>query len=123
MRYLVILKAQQPDGPPPAELMAAIEALGVEATNAGVLLDVGGLAPSAAGARVELSGGRLNVVDGPFAEAKEMISYAVYQVRSKDEVVEWASRFMKVHRDNWPGWEGDSVISKVFGPEDFAPQQ
>jgi hypothetical protein len=121
MRYLVVLKAGRSDTPPPPELMAAIAQLGVDATNAGALLDTAGLAPSADGARVRLAGGGLTVTDGPFAEAKEMISYALYQVRSREEAVEWTSRFMKLHRDLWPGWEGEADVLRVFGPEDFAP--
>ncbi|MER6825578.1 YciI family protein [Streptosporangium sp. NPDC000563] len=121
MRYMITLKVtHRPDTPPPAELMEAIMKLGEEGTGAGVLLDNGGLAPSVEGARVELTEGRISVTDGPFAEAKELISYALYQVRSKEEAVEWASRFMKLHRDHWEGWEGEADIHRVFGPEDFA---
>ena len=47
-----------------------------------------------------------------------MISYALYDVRSKEEAVEWTSRFMQVHRDLWPGWEGEARVLKVFGPPD-----
>ncbi len=50
-----------------------------------------------------------------------MISYALYQVRSKEEAVEWAYRFMRLHRDLWAGWEGEADVLQVFGPEDFAP--
>ena len=121
MRYLVLLKGSTPDAPPPPELMAAIMKLGEEATNSGNLLDTAGLAPSAMGARVNLSAGDLTVTDGPFAEAKEMISYALWEVSTKEEAVEWTSRFMKLHRDMWPGWEGESEVLKVFGPEDFTP--
>ncbi|MFI6506379.1 YciI family protein [Streptosporangium sp. NPDC050855] len=121
MRYLVTLKVlNQPTTPPPAELMEAITMLGEEATRAGALLDNGGLAPRAEGARVELAGGKLTVTDGPFAEAKEMISYALYQTRSKEETIEWTSRFLKLHRDHWEGWEGEAEVLRVFGPEDFA---
>ncbi|MER5645455.1 YciI family protein [Streptosporangium sp. NPDC002524] len=121
MRYMATLKVtHRPDTPPPAELMEAIAKLGEEATRAGVLLDTAGLAPSTQGARIELTGGKLSITDGPFAEAKELISYAVYQVRSKEEAVEWASRFMRLHRDHWEGWEGESDLHRVFGPEDFA---
>jgi hypothetical protein len=119
MRYLMLLHGTQ-SGNPPEGLMEAIMALGEEATRAGVLLDTQGLAPSAAGARVELAGGKLTVTDGPFTEAKEIISYALFDVRSKEDAVEWASRFLAVHRDRWPGWEGDTEIRRVFGPEDFA---
>jgi hypothetical protein len=121
MRYIVLLKAAEMPGPPPPELMEAIMKLGAEATAAGALLDNAGLAPSAAGARVEVSGGRLSVMDGPFTEAKEFISYALYEVRSKQEAIEWASRFMTLHQQLWPGWEGEADVVKLFGPEDFGP--
>src|SRR5215831_5395562 len=116
MRYMVLLTGDQPAGPAPAELMSGIFALGEEATKAGALLDTAGLATSAAGAKVTLAGGALSITDGPFTEAKEMISYALYQVRSKEEAVEWSSRFMKLHRDFWPGWEGEALVLKVMGP-------
>jgi len=119
MRYLVLLKAAVADGPPPPELMEAIMALGQEATMAGALIDTQGLQPSAAGARATLTGGRLGVSDGPFTETKELISYALYDVRSKEEAVEWTNRFLRLHQDLWPGWEGEADVLKVFGPEDF----
>lgn len=122
MRYLVLLKAVTvPDSPPPPELMAAIATLGEEATNAGVLLDTQGLQPSTSGARLTLMGGQLGVSDGPFAESKELISYAVYDVRAREDAVEWTNRFLVVHRELWPGWEGEADVLKVFGPEDYAP--
>ena len=121
MRYLILLRAAQPPGPPPPGLMEAIMALGEEATRSGALLDTAGLTPSAAGARVSLRGGALSVTDGPFTESKELISYALYDVRSKEEAVEWANRFLRLHRDLWPEWEGDADVLKVMGPEDFPP--
>ena len=121
MRYLVLLKGVPTTTPPPAALMEAIAKLGAEATRSGALLDTAGLLPSAAGARAELSGGKVSVTDGPFAEAKEMISYALYEVRSRDEAVEWTTRFLDLHRDLWAGWEGTADVLKVMGPEDFGP--
>jgi hypothetical protein len=122
MRYLVLLKAvTTPATPPPPELMAAILALGEDARAAGVLLDTQGLQPSPAGSRVSLTGGRLSAADGPFTESKELISYAVYDVRSKEDAVEWTNRFLRLHAELWPGWEGEADVLKVFGPEDFAP--
>jgi hypothetical protein len=122
MRYITLLTATAtPEGPPPGELMAAIAQLGQKATEAGALLDFGGLAPSAAGARVELTAGDIGVLDGPFTEAKELVSYAIYQVASKEEAVEWASRFLRVHAEQWPGYEGEVKVLKVLGPEDFGP--
>jgi hypothetical protein len=119
MRYVTLLEADRPATPPPAELMAAIFKLGEEATAAGALLENAGLSPSAAGARITVTGGGLSVTDGPFTETKELISYALYETRTKEEAVEWASRFMKLHRDLWAGWEGSCRVLKVMGPEDF----
>ncbi len=122
MRYLVLLRAvTTPGTQPPPELMSAIMTLGEEATNAGVLLDSQGLQPSAAGTRVSLENGQLSAADGPFTESKELISYALYDVHAKEDAVEWTNRFLKVHRDLWPGWEGEADVLKIFGPEDFAP--
>jgi hypothetical protein len=101
--------------------MEAIMKLGAEAGQAGALLDTAGLLPSAAGARVGLAGGELQFTDGPFTETKELISYALYEVRSKAEAVEWTSRFLQLHRDLWPGWSGEADVLKVLGPEDFGP--
>src|SRR5690348_7184438 len=120
MRYLVVLHSKPATTPPPPELMQGIMALGEEATKAGALLDTAGLAPSAQGARVQVADGKITVTDGPFAEAKEMISYAIYQVRDREEAVEWTNRFMKLHRDHWAGWEGEAQVLRVMGPEDFA---
>ncbi|MFI6503291.1 YciI family protein [Nonomuraea typhae] len=117
MRYLITLRVtSQPATAPPAELMAAIAKLGEETAATGALLDTAGLSPSSQGARVELTGGKLSVTDGPFAEAKELISYAVFEVKSKEEAVEWASRFLKIHRDHWEGWEGQADVLHVFTP-------
>src|SRR4051794_4743838 len=115
MRYVMLLEAtHQPTTPPPAGLMEAIMKLGEEATAAGALLDNAGLLPSAAGAKITVTGGDLTVTDGPFAETKELISYALYSVRTKEEAVEWCSRFMKVHRDLWPGWTGTCRVLQVM---------
>jgi len=120
VRHLVVLEAVPPATPPPAELMAGIMALGEEATRSGALIDNAGLAPSAAGAKVTVGAGAgPQVTDGPFAESKEMISYAVYDTRTRAEAVEWTRRFMALHHDLWPGWEGEARVLKVMGPEDF----
>ncbi|MEU5877412.1 YciI family protein [Spirillospora sp. NPDC047279] len=119
MRYLTVMRDSRPATPPPPELMAEIMKLGEDAAKAGVLLDQGGLAPSALGARIDVADGSLSVTDGPFAESKEMISYAVYEVRSKEEAVEWCTRFMRLHQELWPGWAGECEVLQIFGPEDF----
>ena len=115
MRFLNMIKGRENMGPPPNALMVAIAKLGQEAMKAGVLIETGGLFPSAMGAKVRLSGGNLTVSDGPFAETKELIGgYAVYEVKSKQEAIGWASRFMQLHVDHWPGWEGEAEIRQIF---------
>jgi hypothetical protein len=112
---MIIVKAAENAGPPPAALMAAIAKLGEEATRAGAMVETGGLLPSAMGARVRLSAGKLMVTDGPFADSKEQVGgYAVYDVNSKNEAIEWTSRFMQLHQEHWPGWEGESEIRQIF---------
>jgi hypothetical protein len=99
--------------------MEAIAKLGEEAAKAGVFVEMGGLLPTAMGARLRLSGGKLTVTDGPFSEAKEVIGgYAVYSVKTKQEAIEWATRFMNLHKQHWPGWEGETELRQLmeFGP-------
>ena len=88
MRYMMIVKHAENQGPPPKELMAAIQKLGEEAVKAGTMLGNGGLTPTAQGARVRLSGGKVSVIDGPFTEAKEVIGgYAQFELKSKEEAI------------------------------------
>ena len=100
--------------PPEPELAAAIEKEAEQLRRAGVMLFSAGLAPSATATRVKASGGKLSVVDGPFAEAKELVGgYAVVDVRSREEAVELGRRLMQIHLDNWPGWEGSCEIRQI----------
>ena len=86
--------------PPSKELMEEMGKLMEETSRAGVLLAAEGVHPSSRGARLEFSGGRRTVTDGPFAEAKELIAgFAIGQVDSKDEAIEWATRFADVIGD------------------------
>jgi hypothetical protein len=73
MRFMTMVKSSETSGPPPKALMDAIAKLGEEGFKAGVMVEVGGLLPSATGARVRVSGGKLTVTDGPFTEAKEIV--------------------------------------------------
>ena len=112
---MVMVKAPENFGPPPQGLMEGIAKLGEEAMKVGVLVQPGGLLPSARGARVRLKDGKISVTDGPFTEAKELIGgFAIYDVKSKDEVVEWTRRFMDLHKQHWPGWEGESEIREMY---------
>lgn len=121
MKFLTMVLSDEDQGPPPPALMGAIMQLGAEAAKAGILVEQGGLHRTPRGARVRLRGGKISVTDGPFAEAKEVIGgYAIYNVQSKEEVMEWTVRFMEVHREHWPGWDGVAEVRQIFGPEDFA---
>ena len=61
------------------------------------------------------------MTDGPFTEAKEVVGgYAEFELKSKEEAIEGAVRFMELHKKHWPGWEGETEIRQIFGPEDFA---
>jgi len=123
MRFMMIVKHAEKQGPPPKALMDAIAKLAEEANQAGSMLGSGGLGPTALGARVRVSGGQVTVTDGPFAEAKEVIGgYAQFELKSKEEAVESAVRFMELHKKHWPGWEGETEVRQMFGPQDFPPQ-
>jgi hypothetical protein len=115
MKFMVMVKSVENAGPPPQALMEGIAKLGEEAARAGVMVETGGLFPSAMGARVRVQKGKLSVTDGPFAEGKEVIGgFAVYQVDSKQEAIAWTKRFMQLHVEHWNGWEGESEIRQVF---------
>jgi hypothetical protein len=122
MQFMTMVKSSEASGPPPQALMDAIAKLGEDAGKAGVMVQMGGLLPSAMGARVRLAGGKVSVTDGPFTEAKEVIGgYAVYAVPSKDEALKWARRFMELHKEHWKGWEGECEVRQIFDASDFAP--
>ena len=115
MRFITMVKSTEGAGPPPKALMEAIAKLGEEATRDRVLVEMGGLLPSAMGARVRLTAGKLIVTDGPFAETKELIGgYAVYDVKSKQEAIQRTSNFLQLHQEHWPGWEGEVEIRQLF---------
>jgi hypothetical protein len=95
--------------PPDAELMTEMGKFIEEATKAGVLVAAGGLAPVEEATRVIRSDGKFTVVDGPFAEAKELIGgWALMETRDKDEAVEWTKRFLDIAGD------GESTIRQVY---------
>ena len=122
MRFMIIVKAT-PDSEaglmPSESLMAAMAAYHQELAQAGVLLDANGLQPSAKGWRIRYADGRRQVVDGPFAESKELVAgYTLIQVRSREEAMEWTRRFPAP-----AGADVDSEIEvrQLFELDDFAP--
>jgi hypothetical protein len=121
MRFMMLVKHAENQGPPPKELMDAIAGLSEEAVKSGTMLGSGGLAPMAQTTRVRVSRGQLTVTDGPFTEVKEVVGgFAQFELKSKEEAIEGAVRFMELHKKYWPGWEGETEIRQIFGPEDFA---
>jgi hypothetical protein len=101
--------------------MDAMVKLTEDAVKAGTIHGSGGLAPTAQSTRVRLSNGQIKVTDGPFTEAKEVVGgYAELEFKSKEEAIESAVHFMDLHKKHWPGWEGETEVRQIFGPEDFA---
>jgi hypothetical protein len=121
MRFMMIVKHSEKQGPPPKALMDAITKISEEESKSGKMVGSGGLGPTALGARVRLSGGQVTVTDGPFTEAKEVVGgYAQFDLKSKAEAIEGAVRFMELHKKHWPGWEGETEVRQMFGPDEFA---
>ncbi len=122
MRFMMIVKANQESEAgimPDEQLLAAMGKYNEELMKAGVLLDLAGLHPSSKGARVKFSGGKRTVIDGPFAETRELIAgYWLIQVKSRDEAIEWAKRVPAPHGE---GAEGQIEIRQVFELGDFRP--
>jgi hypothetical protein len=120
MRFMMIVKSAETSTLPPKSLMDAIANLADEAVRAGRMIGSGGLAPTALGARVRISGGELMVTDGPFTETKEIVGgYAQFEFASKEEAVQSAIKFMELHKQHWPGWEGECEVRQMYGPDDF----
>ena len=120
MKFMMIVKHKENLGFPPRELMEAIDKMSQDANKAGTMLGSGGLKPTETGARVVLCNGKISVIDGPFAEAKEIIGgYAQFELNSKEEAVHGAVQFMELHKKYWPGWEGETEVRPMYGPDDF----
>src|SRR2546426_3227206 len=114
MRFLSIVKSAENQGPPPQALLDAIAQLTEDSIRNGSLIQTGGLCATSTGARVRVSGGKLTVTDGPFTEAKEVVGgYAVLEAKSRDEALEAARTFMRLHQQHWPGWDGECEIREL----------
>jgi hypothetical protein len=117
MRFMLIVKADERSEAgelPTAKELEEMGRFNEELVKAGVMLDGEGLQASSKGARVKFSGGKPTVVDGPFAESKELIAgYWIIQAKSREEAIEWARRV--------PFVDGEIEVRQVFETEDFAP--
>ena len=118
MRFIVMVKAtaESEAGLLPSEqLLTEMTRYNEELVKAGVLLDAAGLHPSSRGARVKFSGARRSVVDGPFAETKELIAgFWIIQVKTKEEAIEWVKRC-----PNPTNEEGEIEIRQISEADDF----
>jgi len=124
MRFMMMVKSAENKGAPPKGFMDVMAKLGEEAVKDGTMVVSGGLAATAASTRVRLSKGQIAAVDGPFTEAKEVVGgFAILEFPSKKEALESAKQFMELHKKHWPGWEGETEVRQVLGPEDFAPHK
>jgi hypothetical protein len=123
MRYMMIVQGPEDfstSGPPPMELMDAIDKLGQEATKAGTMITMGGLRPTAEGARIATKNGKLITTDGPFTEAKEVIGgFTIMELGSMEEAMAEATKFMELHRKLWPKWEGTTEVRPMYGDQEM----
>jgi hypothetical protein len=121
MRFMILIKADKNTEAgvmPDEKLLTAMGKFNEELVKAGVLLAGEGLHPSSKGARVRFSGDKRTVIDGPFAETKELIAgFWLWQVKSKEEAIEWVRRC-----PNPTGTEAEIEIRQVFEAEDFGAE-
>ena len=124
MKFMMIVRASKDSEAgimPSEELLSAMGKYNEELLKAGVLLDGAGLQASSKGARIKFSGGKRTVIDGPFAETKELIAgYWIIRVKSREEAIEWAKRVPAPHGE---GQEGEIEIRQFFELDDFAPSE
>jgi hypothetical protein len=124
MRFMIIVKGNKDSEAgvmPEEKLMADMATYHEELARAGVLLDAHGLHPTSKGFRIRYAGGKRTVIDGPFAESKELIAgYTLIQVKSREEALEWARRFPAPFGE---GKDGEIEIRQLFELDDFAPTE
>jgi hypothetical protein len=114
MRYFgyTLADPSVPLPPPNPEIYEAMAAFMEEATKAGVLLFTGGFGPLEDATKVTYADGKYTVLDGPFAEAKELVGgWALMECRDKDEAIEWTKRFLSI------AGQGESTVRQVYSPE------
>src|SRR6516225_8258422 len=124
MRFMVMVKATKDSEAgkmPSQELLAAMAKFNEELVKAGVMLDGNGLQPSSKGARVRFSGDKRTVIDGPFAETKELVAgYWILQCKSLAEAIEWIKRCPNPHDEEE---DGEIEIRQLFELEDFGASE
>ena len=120
MRYMMFIKHTEDYRMEevPQSLFAAMGEFVEESFKNGSLIDTAGLQPTAKGKRVRLAGGKITVIDGPFAESKEVVGgYALVEAKSNDEALVLATRFMDLHRVHWPAFQGECEVRPLEAME------
>ena len=113
MRYMMFIKHSEDYRMEevPQSLFDAMEEFVGESMKNGSIIDTAGLQPTAKGTRIRLTGGRLQMIDGPFAETKKVVGgYALVEAKSNDDALALATRFMELHRIHWPKFEGECEV-------------
>ena len=122
MRFMILVKATKNSEAgvlPSQELLTAMMKYNEELTNAGIMLAGEGLQPSSKGARVRFDGAKRTVIDGPFAETKELVAgFWLWQCKSREDAIEWVKRCP----NPFPGRESEIEIRQVFEADDFGAE-
>jgi hypothetical protein len=117
MRALILLKMSEQVGAPPEPLFAAMDETIKDIEKTVTIIDTNGLVPTAeAATKIRVTDGKTTVLDGPFAESRELVGgYALVEADTYEQAVESARKIVQVHTDHWPTWAGEAEVRQVMG--------
>jgi hypothetical protein len=123
MRYMYLVKTCHA-GAPPKRLFEELDKLAAKAIKSGAMIDSGGLMPlPMGGAHIKLEGGKVSVIDGPFAESREVVGgYAIFEFKTREEAIASGVEFMNVHKEFGEGWEGTCEMRPMMGSPHIPPR-
>jgi hypothetical protein len=116
MKYLMLIKHDERfrNESMPPEFMDVVGTWVTDSMRSGIIKETAGLKPTSEGVRIRTRGGKLHVTDGPFTETKEIIGgYAMIEAASKEEAIAFAEKFMDMHREHWPAFEGECEVREL----------
>lgn len=116
MRYMMFIKHTEDyrNDQVPAGLYEAMGEFVSAGFKSGAIIDTAGLKPTSDATRIRLSGRKITVIDGPFVESKEVVGgYALMEMKSREEALEYARKFMDIHLEYWPEFEGECEVRPV----------
>lgn len=123
MRYMMLVRHGN-QGSAPQAFNDQMAKLSEDAIKSGQFVAGGALGGPAQSALVRLANGKVKVIDGPFSEAKEVIGgFAILEFKTKEEALESTVSFMELHNKYWPGWQGETEMRQLLGPEDLVPHK